>query len=445
MMLRTCPKCSAYYADELLAFCLVDGMPLLAVDPGSRNWVEGARVLEEKTSASRKQQRRIKWRRVALTAITTLLLTMVVARSFTVETTSAGTKPTAPVTSSSSPAPPVSPLLFPPEALSPTESPSPSESESPSPTHSETSSPTETETSTDTSAPTGTETSEPARVYKISGRVMEGSQPLAGVKVTLEGSKLTSTTTDANGDYILNDLRAGGSYTITPRATMNFAPQSRSFDDLKQDSAADFVAQIKLYRISGQVIYSGRPLSGVKITLEGSKLTSTITDANGNYTFGDLRAGGSYTVSCQAKVNLTPPNHAFNNLAQDESANFSGVGKVDPPPPPPSEECSDDDKRLAGKSILDTFSAGWRKKIEQERAKIIADNAKNGVQGEASLTQIDYQSVFPKGCKLAVVTLTYTWLIKTNASAVALPRTTSVPKRKVFPCSKFLGLWACSY
>ena len=439
MTLRTCPKCSAYYADELLAFCLVDGMPLISMDPGSESWSEGTRVIEEETSASKKQQRRIKWRRVALSAMTTLMLTMVIARSFTVETTPAGPIPAVIVTFSPSPSLAVSSLLSPSKSPSPTESPSPSESKSPSRAHSDPSSPTETETS----SPTGLETSAPVRVYKISGRVMDGSQPLGGVKVTLEGSKLTSTTTDANGNYSFNELRAGGSYTIIPRGQMNFAPQSRSFDNLDQDGAADFLIQIKFYRISGQVIYSGQPLSGVKITLEGSKLTSTITDANGNYTFGDLREGSSYIVTPRAKVSLTPLSRSFNNLAHDESANFSGFGKVDPPPPPP-QECSDDDKSFEGKSIGERFSAGWRKKIEHERARIIAENVRDG-EGEATLSLIEYQSAFPRGCKMAVVTLTYKWLIKMNSSPVAPAKTLSVPKQKVFPCSKVFGLWVCSY
>jgi Carboxypeptidase regulatory-like domain len=451
MTIRTCPKCSAYYADESLAFCLVDGMPLISVDPGSERWGDGTRIIEEKTNASRRQQRRLKWRRVALSAITTLILLMVVSRSFTVETTPAGHRLALTVVASPSPSPAVLSLISPSESPSPLESESPSESESPresgppsdskspSPTHSETSSPIE----TDTSSPTESETSAPALVYRISGRVTDGSQSLGGVKVMLEGSKLTSTTTDANGNYSFNDLQAGGDYTITPRGKMNFAPQSRSFDNLKQDEAGNFLVQIKFYSISGQVIYSGQPLSGVKITLEGLKLTSTTTDANGNYSFNGLQAGGRYIITPRAKVNLTPLSRSFNNLAQDESANFSGVGKDESPPPPP-QECSDDDKSNEGKMIYDRLSAGWRKKIEDERARIVVENVRPGVEGEASLSRIEYQSTFPRGCKMAFVTLTYAWLIKTG-SPVAPAKTVRVPKQKPFACYKVFGLWRCSY
>jgi hypothetical protein len=78
-MLRTCPKCGDYYADGLLAFCLLDGTPLESVDPLGESWREGARVVEEKENALRKQRRRLKWRRFLLRAVTMLMAIMVVS------------------------------------------------------------------------------------------------------------------------------------------------------------------------------------------------------------------------------------------------------------------------------------------------------------------------------------------------------------------------------
>jgi hypothetical protein len=77
-MMRLCPKCGDYYADGSLAFCLVDGTPLKDVEPLSENWSEGARVIEEKENALRKQKRRMKWRRVLLSVMTMLIAIMVV-------------------------------------------------------------------------------------------------------------------------------------------------------------------------------------------------------------------------------------------------------------------------------------------------------------------------------------------------------------------------------
>jgi hypothetical protein len=77
-MIRTCPKCGDYYADDLLAFCLVDGTPLEDVVPLSENWSEGVRVIEEKEQALRKQKRRLKWHRILLRSMTLLIAVMVV-------------------------------------------------------------------------------------------------------------------------------------------------------------------------------------------------------------------------------------------------------------------------------------------------------------------------------------------------------------------------------
>jgi hypothetical protein len=77
-MIRICPKCGDYYADALLAFCLVDGTPLTSVAQTSERWNEGARVIEEKENARRKQKRKLKRRRIVLSAMTIMIATMVV-------------------------------------------------------------------------------------------------------------------------------------------------------------------------------------------------------------------------------------------------------------------------------------------------------------------------------------------------------------------------------
>lgn len=77
-MIRICLKCGDFYADDLLAYCLVDGAPLMKVDAGSEIWGEGVRVVQEKENALRKRERKLKWRRVSVRVMTTLITTMVV-------------------------------------------------------------------------------------------------------------------------------------------------------------------------------------------------------------------------------------------------------------------------------------------------------------------------------------------------------------------------------
>lgn len=284
-------------------------------------------------------------------------------------------------------------------------------------------------------------------VYKISGRVMDASQPLAGVKIIINGSKLTSTTTNADGNYFFSDLRAGGSYTIIPEAKMTFTPTNRSFDNLTRDGSADFLVQTRVYKISGRVTDASQPLGGVKITMDGSRLTSTTTNANGYYAFTDLRAGGSYTITPQAKMNFTPNSRSFTNLTQDGSADFSALVQHDPPPPPPpppTEECTDAVRSDEKNALIKRFGATWRRSFESEEPRVIAESVK-GIEGKpvelkATLGPIEYEVTFLKGCTPRVVTATYEWQVSMNLNGRI--KTVTVPKRKI--CGKVIGgLWLC--
>jgi hypothetical protein len=76
-MMLLCPRCGDYYADGSLAFCLADGTPLVSVNPGSDKWSEGARIIEQKDQALKKQKRRKQWWRVS-SVMTMLIVTMAV-------------------------------------------------------------------------------------------------------------------------------------------------------------------------------------------------------------------------------------------------------------------------------------------------------------------------------------------------------------------------------
>jgi hypothetical protein len=288
-------------------------------------------------------------------------------------------------------------------------------------------------------------------VYKVSGRVIEEGRPLSGVKVTLEGSKLTSTTTDGSGNYTFSDLRAGGSYTITPKARKNFTPSSRSFDNLRQDQSADFSALTEVYKISGRVMDAAQPLAGVKIGLAGSKLTSTTTDGSGYYVFTNLRSGGSYTLTpVRARMKFTPGNRSFDNLAQDVSADFAGLGERESKPDSdskpdtdskPVSECTEVDQSRERRNIVAKYEARWQENITGERQRIIADNVRDGEIGEATLGPLEPQISFFGECKGASVTVTYVW--KINIFRNGKPaRVLNVPKRRSFLCG-MLGGWRC--
>lgn len=78
--------------------------------------------------------------------------------------------------------------------------------------------------------------------------------------------------------------------------------------------------------IGGRVAnQDGTSVSGLQIFLSGSQSGISITDANGNYLFSNLNAGGNYTVGPGFQggtISFTPNSYSFNNLITDQTANF---------------------------------------------------------------------------------------------------------------------------
>lgn len=163
--------------------------------------------------------------------------------------------------------------------------------------------------------------------YTISGRITSSGAGLGGVAVALSGSQNSSTTTDAAGNYSFT-VTAEGSYTITPSKTnYTFSPTSASFSNIGANQIANFSATLKVYRIGGRVTTSGgAALSGVTVKLSGSQTATATTDATGNYSFANLPAGGSYTVTpSRTNYAFTPVARTFNDLNADQTSDFTGA------------------------------------------------------------------------------------------------------------------------
>ncbi|HLL74203.1 MAG TPA: carboxypeptidase regulatory-like domain-containing protein, partial [Pyrinomonadaceae bacterium] len=164
--------------------------------------------------------------------------------------------------------------------------------------------------------------------HTVSGRVTNSAnnQPLAGATVTLSGGQSGQTTTDAQGDYSFAGLPAGGTYTVTPSlANFSFAPPSRTFSNLQANQSGDFVATLNTFTITGRVAEgANNAREGVTVTLSGSQSATATTDASGNYSFANLLAGGTYTVTPSlANYSFAPPSRTFNNLSADQTADFA--------------------------------------------------------------------------------------------------------------------------
>jgi hypothetical protein len=169
-------------------------------------------------------------------------------------------------------------------------------------------------------------------LHKISGRIGEGANGtngLAGVTVALSGRQtVTTTTTDAQGNYAFAGIAAGGNYTVAPSlANYTFTPASQAFNNLSADGTANFNGTLRLHVVGGLVTdAANNALPGVAVTLTGSQSATTTTDAGGNYSFPNLPAGGNYTVTpSRPHYAFTPATLAFNNLSADQAGNFNAV------------------------------------------------------------------------------------------------------------------------
>jgi len=170
-------------------------------------------------------------------------------------------------------------------------------------------------------------------LYTLSGQIVNGSGiPITGVSVALTGSQTGNTTTDNNGNYSFANLRADGNFTVTPtRTNYNFTPPNRNFNTLPGNTTANFTGSLNLYTLGGRLVDSnGVGISQATVSLSGSQSTTTQSDANGNYSFPNLTATGTYTIT-PSKINYTfsPPTQTFSNLsASFNSINFTGVLKT---------------------------------------------------------------------------------------------------------------------
>jgi alkaline phosphatase D len=160
----------------------------------------------------------------------------------------------------------------------------------------------------------------------IAGTVTVGGSALSGVTMTASVGSSASTSTDGSGNYTLSNLIDGSNYTITPtKASFTFTPTSRSFNPLSVDQTSqNFVAtpDVALYTASGTVTLGGSPLAGVTVTLSGDSSGSTTTDGSGNWSIGNLAAGGNFTFTpTLTGYNFSPLYTAVTSIA----SNTTGV------------------------------------------------------------------------------------------------------------------------
>ena len=126
---------------------------------------------------------------------------------------------------------------------------------------------------------------------RLSGVITEGSAPLEGAVVTLEGRSV-QTVSAGNGFYEFNDLTPGSllvrvqksGYTPITR-TISLSPGQFVNQNFTLAALGETIA------VTGRVTHDGQAIPGGTVSWQGPTSGQTFTDGAGNYNIADLPAG----------------------------------------------------------------------------------------------------------------------------------------------------------
>jgi endonuclease G len=181
--------------------------------------------------------------------------------------------------------------------------------------------------------PVGT-TSAP-KSYTVSGVGLS-----EGITITAPADFQVSTSSGSGYTTTLVLPQSGGTVSATT-IFVRFAPMSLGAKggNITHESAGAATKNVAVtgtgvnaYTISGTVrTNTGAPLTGVQVSLAigETPISSTATDADGNYSFTGVAGGNEYIVSPSgAGFMFTPPSRTYSNLAANQTADFTATPQV---------------------------------------------------------------------------------------------------------------------
>jgi len=147
-----------------------------------------------------------------------------------------------------------------------------------------------------------------AKTYMVSGNITFEDSPLPDVNLTLD--EAYSADTDADGNFLFEDV-ASGTYTLTPtHPEYVFEPASREVTVLKSDVAdQDFIAVWGFFTVTGTIVNDeGGGLDNIRvIATDGTDSYEGLTDAVGDFTIEDI-PNGAWTITPTDTYCIFTPN-----------------------------------------------------------------------------------------------------------------------------------------
>lgn len=137
----------------------------------------------------------------------------------------------------------------------------------------------------------------------ISGIVTSRIAPLSGVKLTLEGARTATTTSDATGAYRFSNLPVGAYTVRASQLGVDFLPASITIDKLDGLNKFDqnFTGG---FTVSGLITDAG---THSPVVLNGPYTATTSTDSTGHYTFSLVPAGSYVVMPTSQQSSFNPP------------------------------------------------------------------------------------------------------------------------------------------
>jgi TolB protein len=166
------------------------------------------------------------------------------------------------------------------------------------------------------------------KTASLSGKVSVGGVGKPGIIVSTGQPQPMSTTTDANGDYSFSNIGNGLPLSVSAdTSTYPFDPSPQTVTVTGQMTGVNFDAPANQFMISGQVSGVGSAnVENVTVTLSGAANATAQTDAQGNYSFGLLPAGGAYTVvAAKTGYSFSPSSTNIASLNSNTRANFAAT------------------------------------------------------------------------------------------------------------------------
>ena len=171
--------------------------------------------------------------------------------------------------------------------------------------------------------------------FSISGCINKDNSGMSSVTVVLSGSSTGTyiTAVSSNGYYQFTDLLVDKNYTVTPsKAGYVFSPVSISTASLWDNLInQNFTGALIPYYIKGNIKGpGGLGVIGVTMSLSGTKSTSCVTGANGNYEFLNITLGDYTVTPSKLGWKFIPPSRSYQQLCsnttnQNFSVDYNGV------------------------------------------------------------------------------------------------------------------------